>query len=355
MTSNRVVLAYSGGVKSSVAIPWLIETYRANVVAVVLDLGQGDDLADIRQRALGAGAARCHVIDAREEFARDFILPSLKAQALLGGRYPMPTALGRPLIAKTVATIARIEEADILAHAGSNRDHLRLTDTVHSLDAGLRVIPCAEAWTFSPSELVTFAERHQISAADEGGHVDQNLWGRTVGVSLEADASELSEAIYSLTRVPEKGPRDAVVLEIEFDRGAPIALNSVSMMPVELIDSLTTIGSEHGIGRLARVKARARGRSSHAIYEAPAAVLLHTAHAELQQRAAPGSVQRFASTVASAYAEMIDRGEWFSDLRPALDALVNHVQQSVTGVVQLTLHKGAVTASGIRQPATLKL
>lgn len=344
MTNNRVVLAYSGGLKSSVAIPWLAETYRVKVVAVALDLGQDDDLADIRQRALAAGADRCHVVDAREEFARDFVVPSVRADALLAGRYPMPTALGRPLIAKTVATIARIEDAAIVAHAGSNRDHLRLTGATHALDSSLRVIPCAEAWTFSHTELATFAERHQIAASDQDERVDQNLWGRTVGRWID-EAAGCPEGIFTLTRAPETGPHQAAVLEIDFARGVPVALNGIQMPPVELIDSLATIGAERGVGRLTRVKSRATGRASYAVYEAPAAVLLHTAHAELQQLVAPESVQRFASTAALAYADLIDRGEWFSDLRPALDSFINHVQQNVTGTVRLTLHNGSVSAA----------
>ncbi len=342
--NTRVVLAYSGGLKASVAIPWLIETYRAQVVAVVLDLGQGEDLADIRQRAIALGAARCHVVDAREEFARDFVVPSLKADALLEGRYPTSTALGRAVIARTLTTIARIEDTKAVAHAGTGKDHLRLTGTARAIDSSLRVIACAEAWTFSDSELANVAERYQIAATDRGARVDQNLWGRTVGRWLDADAAAPQE----------QAPDQEAVLEIEFAHGVPIALNGVTMAPAELIDSLATIGAEHGIGRLSRVKARTDGRVSQALYDAPAAVLLHTAHAELQRAMAPGPVQRFAPTIASAYADAIDRGEWFSNLRPALDAFVNEVQQQVTGMVRLTLYKGGIAAAGIRQPAVAK-
>ncbi|MGH9385227.1 MAG: argininosuccinate synthase [Vicinamibacterales bacterium] len=340
----RVVLAYSGGLKASVAIPWLIETFDAQVVAVALDLGQGDDLVDVRQRALAAGAVRCHVIDAREEFARDFVLPSVKAGALFEGRYPIPTALGRPLIAKTLVAIARVEEAAAVAHAGSGRDHLRLTAAMQDLDPALRVIACAEAWSFTTTELEDFAERHNIAAAGPT-RTDQNLWGRTVGRWADAASSALADGVVSLTRPPEGSPEDAAVLEIEFSYGVPKALNGVPMAPVELIDSLTTIGAEHGIGRLTRVKARAVDRVSYAIYEAPAAVLLHAAHAELQRQAAPGPVQRIVPAIASSYSDVIDRGEWFSNLRPALDAVVNHVQEHVTGVVQLKLHNGSVTTA----------
>jgi argininosuccinate synthase len=342
--NTRVVLAYSGGLKASVAIPWLIETYRTQVVAVVLDLGQGEDLADIRHRAVALGAARCHVVDAREEFARDFVLPSLKADALLEGRYPASTALGRAVIAKTLATIARIEDTKTVAHGGTGKDHFRLTGAARALDSSLRVIACAEAWTFSDSDLANVAERHQIAVTGRGARVDQNLWGRTLGQRLDVDAAAPQE----------QAPDQEAVLEIEFARGVPIALNGVTMPPAELIDSLATIGAEHRIGRLTRVKARADRSESQALYDAPAAVLLHAAHAELQRSVAPGAVQRFAPTIASAYADVIDRGEWFSNLRPALDAYVNEIQQQVTGMVRLTVHKGGVAAAGIRQPAVVK-
>jgi argininosuccinate synthase len=342
--NTRVVLAYSGGLKASVAIPWLVETYRAQVVAVVLDLGQGEDLADLRHRAIALGAWRCHVVDAREEFARDFVVPSVKADALLEGRYPTSTALGRAAIAKTLATIARIEDTKTVAHAGTGKDHLRLTGAARTLDSSLRVIACAEAWTFSDSELANVAERHQIAATGRGARVDRNLWGRTVGRWLDVDAAAPQESTSDLE----------AVLEIEFSSGVPIVLNGVTMQPAELIDSLATIGAEHGIGRLSRPMARTDGRVSQALYDAPAAVLLHTAHAELQRSVAPGAVQRFAPTIASAYADVIDRGEWFSNLRPALDAFVNEVQQHVTGLVRLTLYKGGVVAAGITQPAVVK-
>jgi argininosuccinate synthase len=342
--NTRVVLAYSGGLKASVAIAWLIETYRAEVVAVVLDLGQAEDLADVRQRAIAAGAARCHVIDAREEFARDFVVPSLKADALQEGRYPASIALGRALIAKTLVTLARIEGTRLVAHAGTGKDQLRLTGAARGLDPSLKVIACAEAWTFADSELANIAERHQIPSTGSHERVDQNLWGRTTGRSMDPDAGAPTE----------QGSDTAALLEIEFARGVPIALNGVPMLPAELIDSLATIGAEHGIGRLSRVKARTDGRGSHAFYEAPAAMVLHTAHAELQRSAAPGAVQRFAPVVASAYADVIDRGEWFSNLRPALDAFVNEVQEHVTGRVRLKLFKGGVTAVGIAQPAAVK-
>jgi argininosuccinate synthase len=339
--NTRVVLAYSGGLKASVAVKWLIETQNAEVVAVAIDLGQGDDLVDVRQRALAAGAVRCHVIDAREEFARDFVVPSLKAGALFEGRYPIPTALGRPLIAKTLVSIARVEDATTVAHAGTGRDHGRLTGAIHDLEPGLRVIACAEVWSFSRAELEDFAERHHFAMAGGDAQIDQNLWGRTIGRSVDDESVGLPDP----TRSPEVVADGPAVLEIEFTRGVPTALNDVFMTPVELIDSLATIGAEHGVGGLNRVKARAHGRVSHVTYEAPAARLLHAAHAELQRFVAPGAVQRFTPTVAQSYADLIDRGEWFSNLRPALDAFVDHIEQNVSGVVRLTLHQGRITSA----------
>jgi argininosuccinate synthase len=352
--NTRVVLAYSGGLKATVAIPWLIEHYHCQVIAVVLDLGQAEDLADLRQRAMAAGAARCHVIDAREEFARDFVVPSLKADALLEGRFPASTALGRTIIANTLVTIARIEGTRTVAHAGTGRDHLRMTSAAQSLDSTINVISCAEAWTYSDAEVAGIADRLHVAAPSDGVLIDQNLWGRTGGGWVDVDSSGLDDNVFGPTRSPNMAPGVEAVVEIEFVRGVPVALNGVPMQPVELIESLGTIGAEHGIGRLRRVKARAQGRVRHVVHEAPAAVLLHFAHAELQRSTAPGAVQRFVPAVASAYADLIDRGEWFSNLRPALDGFVDQVQQEVTGLVRLKLFKGSVTASGIAEPATAK-
>jgi argininosuccinate synthase len=351
--SARVVLAYSGGLRASVAVPWIADTHRAQVVAVAIDLGQGEDLADVRHRATAAGALRCHVIDARDEFARDFVVPSLKAGALLEGRYPPSTALGRALIAKTLVTVARVEETKTVAHAGSDRDHARIASAVRDIDPSITVIGCAQAWSFSSSDLESVAERQRIAFAAGGTHVDQNLWGRTVGRSLEVDAP-LPDDLFSTTRAPGKGPNQEAMLEIEFQRGVPTALNGVTMPPSELIESLATIGAAHAIGRLTRVKGQLAGKVSYAVYEAPAAMLLHSALDELQRTLAPGAVQQFVPTVASAYADVIDRGEWFSNLRPALDAFVTSVQQGATGVVRLTLFQGGVTASGVRQLAATK-
>jgi argininosuccinate synthase len=352
--STRVVLAYSGGLKASAAIPSLIETHRAQVIAVALDLGQGDDLAEVRQRALAAGALRCHVVDAREEFARDFIVPSLKAGALLEGRYPISTALGRAVIAKTLVTIAHVEDAKMVAHAGTGRDHLRLTGAIHAIDPSLKVVACAENMNLTQGHLADIAERHHIASPDSATHVDRNLWGRIIGQWSDADGVEPPENIFALTRQPDRTPDREASVEIEFARGLPVALNGVPMPPAELIESLTTISAEHGVGRLRRITAREDGRVSRVLYEAPAAVVLHAAHEELQRSTTPGAVQRFVPAVSAAYVDVIDRGEWFSNLRPALDAFVNHVQQTVTGVVRLKLFKGGVAASGISQPATAK-
>ncbi len=209
-------------------------------------------------------------------------------------------------------------------------------------------------WELTHGDLANVPERHHIVSADRGTHVDQNLWGRTIGLRIDADAGAPSENVFALTRPPQAGPEQSAAIEIEFARGVPIALNGVTMPPAELIESLTTIGAEHGVGRLSRVTARQHGRASHVAYEAPAAVLLHAAHEELQRSTSPGAVQRFVPAVSSAYVDLIDRGEWFSNLRPALDAFVNQIQQSVTGVVGLKLFKGGVTASGISQPALAK-
>ncbi len=347
--NTRVVLAYSGGLKASVGHSLARSrrtahrSWRSCSISVRARIWR--TFASARSPP---ALSRCHVVDAREEFARDFVVPSLKADALLEGRYPTSTALGRAVIAKTLVTIARIEDAKTVAHAGTGKDHLRLTDAAHAIDSSLKVIACAEAWTLSDSELANVAERHQIAATGESRLTSIG----TSGAVRSADRW-MRRRRGTCTESALRPGRPCV--EIEFARGVPIALNGVTMPPAELIDSLATIGAEHGIGRLSRVKARdgwsGVARRSTRLLQPCCCTRLTP---NFSDRRRPGAVQRFAPAVASAYVDVIDRGEWFSNLRPALDAFVNEVQQHVTGMVRLTLFKGGVTAAGITQPAAAK-
>jgi argininosuccinate synthase len=340
-----IVLAYSGGFRSSVAVPWLRDKHAADVVTVTLGLGQSTDLLETRDRALAAGAVRAHVIDCRDEFVRDFVLPSLRADALSDGRYPMATALSRPVIARQLVEIARIEGAAAIAHAAAGRDSARLHQAVRSLDASVQAIACADDMT--AAQVAEYANRIGIAMPAAGAdRVDDNLWGRTIGRVSDDGSAEAPDAAFVLSRPLAQTPGTPAVVELTFERGTPTGISGVTMTPVELIESLSTIAGEHGVGRFDRVKNRANGSRSRVLYEAPAAAVLHYARRELERLSASEGLNRFSPAVASAYAGVLGRGEWFSRLRQGLDAYVSSTQEGVSGTVRVKLFKGDIHTVG---------
>jgi argininosuccinate synthase len=330
---KTVVLAYSGGARSSAAVSWLADHHQADVVTVTIDIGQSADAAEIRRQALTDGAVRAHVLDRKDEFARDFVLQSLKAGALSDARYPMATALSRPPIAKALVEIAGIEKAAFVSHGASGRDRRRLAQPLTTLNPSLTEIACAEEVGFTakpPGE----------------NRVDDNLWGRTVGRRGDDGSAAPDDALFKVTRRLDRTPAQPAQVDLEFDRGAAVGINGVTMPFVELIESLKTIAGEHGVGRLDRVKVRADGRRTRALYEVPAAVVLHLAHAELWRYVSSESQQRFDTAVSLAYVEAIDRGEWFDPLRTGIDAYVNATSEQMTGTIRVRLFKGAAQVVG---------
>ena len=290
---------------------------------------------EIRSHALAAGASRAHVIDAREEFARDLVLPSLKAGALSDTRYPMATALTRPLIAKTLVQIAKIENASQVAHGALGRDRRRLAQPISTLNPMLKEIACAE-------------EAGLDAQPGDGtvNRIDDNLWGRTIGRRDDDGSAEPDESLFKVTKRLDDAPVKPAHVAIEFERGAAVGINGVTMRLGELIESLQTIAGEHGVGRLDRIKVKADGSRSRAFYEAPAAVVLHLAHAELWRYVSSESQQRFDTAVSAAYVEAIDRGEWFDPLRTGLDAYVNATSEQMTGTIRVRLLKGGAQVVG---------
>jgi argininosuccinate synthase len=331
--NKTVVLAYSGGARSTAAIRWLADHHRAEVVTVTLDLGQPADLNEIREQSLSTGALRAHVIDARDEFVREAVLPSLKAGALSDGRYPMATALTRPVIARQLVQIARIEKAKLLAHGCSGRDAARMARALKAIGLEVPAIACSDEPGFLEVD----------AAADR---VDANLWGRTVGRRADDGSSPPPESSFRLTKRLEDTPNQPAYVDILFERGAPSGHSGVTMTFPELIDSLATIAGEHGVGRLDRIKVRADGTRTRALYEAPAAVVLHLAHAELWRYVSSESQQRFDVAVSAAYVEAIDRGEWFDPLRAGIDAYVDATSQQMTGTIRVRLFKAAAQVVG---------
>lgn len=353
---ERIVLAYSGGLDTSIAIPWLAETFGAEVVTVTLDLGHGSELVEIRQRALALGAVRSHVIDVREELIRDYALPALQAGALYADRAPMTTALTRPLIARKLVDVARMESARAVAHgcAATGDDGLRLDALVSALDPGLRLIAPTRIWEMSRDEAMTFAREHDVPVPisfDGPYRADANVWGRSIACSPAQDSwSEVPDAVYALTRSPRDCPDQPAYVEIEFEAGRPSRINGIEMSPLEMIDSLETIAGLHGVGRIDLMATRLTGGQSREIYEAPAAVVLHAAHKELEQLVVPSDLEQVAHALGRTYADLINSGQWFSPTRTAIDAFVAAIQPRVTGSIRLRLFKGDCRVAGRRSP-----
>ncbi len=359
MPQQRIVLAYSGGLGTSVAIPWLKDTHAAEVIAVALDLGQGRELNQIRERAIAAGAARCHVLDVREEFARDYILPALQADALYEERYPLATALGRPLIAKKLVEIARMENASAIAHgcSGDGTDQVRIDVSARALDPEMTIVAPVRDWAMTKAEQIDYARSRRIPIGGPPAcpySIDRNLWGRSIqcGV-LEDPWTEPPDEIYALTKSPAHAPDTAAYVEIDWREGVPASVNGVEMSLVELIGLLETIAGVHGVGRIDMVENRAAGVKSREIYEAPAALLLHSAHRELEGLVVPRELQRLKQRLSQEYADIVYNGLWFSPARPAIDAFMQNIQQRVTGTIRLKLFKGDCRVAGRKSPFAL--
>jgi len=333
----RIVLAFSGGPSAAAAIARLRARDGAEVVTVTLDLGQGGVLEEVRDRALEAGATRAHVLDVRAEFAGQYIVRALKADAVYEDRYPMATALGRPLIAKKLVEVAGIEQATTVAHGGTGNDQVRLNECVRALDPSLGILELA-------------------STVPAPSTVDANLWGRAVQYGVIDDPwTEAPEDSYTLTKTPAACPDEAAYVEISFDRGTPVAINGVEMEILDLIGGLGILAGAHGVGRIDMVENRVAGSKAREIYEAPAAVVLHAAHKELQKMVVTTGVERFSRAVSLQYADTIYNGLWFAPLREALDAFIDKVQERVTGVIRMKLFKGDCRVVGRKSPFALNL
>lgn len=357
---ERIVLAYSGRLGTSVAIPWLKEHHDAEVVAVTMDLGQERELEAVRDRALAVGALRAHVLDLREPFAHEFVLPALKADALFDDRSPMTAALARPLIAQKLVEIADLEHASAVAHGGSGTGRRAAFDVlIRALNPKLKIIAPARDWAMGRAEVAAYARAHGVplpADVDSPYRSESNLWGRSIECTALDD--EPPEEIYTLTKPARECPDEPAYVEIQFEHGAPAAVNNVAMPLIELIACLNIIASTHGVGRIDVVEHRMGGARLMEIGEAPAAVLLHAAHRELRRITAPRELERFCRTVSGEYADIIYGGLWFSPLRKALNGFVESVQERLSGTVRLKLFKGAysiVARSAVTTAATVMI
>jgi argininosuccinate synthase len=357
---RRVVLAYSGGLDTSVILRWLIETYRCDVIAYCADLGQGEELIPIRDKAMKTGAVGVHIVDLRETFVRDFVFPMLRANAIYEGTYLLGTSIARPLIAQAQVEVALREGADAVAHGatGKGNDQVRFELTYAALAPQLRVIAPWREWDLSSrTALIDFARRHDIPVpvtAERPYSTDRNLFHISYeGGILEDPWSAPPDKMFLLTQSPEAAPDVPISIEVEFERGDPVAVDGRRRGPVDLLTELNRIGGEHGIGRVDLVENRFVGMKSRGIYETPGGTILHVARRALESLTLDREVLHLRDSLVPRYAEMIYYGFWFSPERRALQTFMDECQQDVTGTVRLKLYKGNVVVTGRRSPRSL--
>ena len=350
--ADKLILAYSGGLDTSVAVRWIQENYGYDVVTLTANLGNVDNLEEIRQRALDSGAIGAHVADVRDEFIRDFVFPALKANALYQGVYPIATALGRPLIARLMVEAARAEGATAVAHGctGKGNDQVRLDVSVGALAPDLKVVAPAREWGMTRVEEIAYARDHEIpvpSTLEKPYSTDDNLWGRSIEAGvLEDPWIEPPENAYEWTRAPHDTPDEPLYIEIRFEQGEPVAIDGRETAPVPLVETLSRLGGEHGVGRIDHIEDRLVGIKSREIYEAPAATILLAAHKALEGMVQTRDQARFGEIVSREYAQLVYDGLWFSQLREDLQAYVEGSQRAVTGDIRVKLHKGHATVVG---------
>jgi argininosuccinate synthase len=357
---RKIVLAYSGGLDTSVILGWLIDTYSAEVIAFCADLGQGDELSPVEGKARAGGATKVYIEDLREEFARDFVFPMLRANALYEGNYLLGTSIARPLIAKRQVEIARAEGADAVAHGatGKGNDQVRFELTYYALEPGIRVIAPWRLWDLnSRGKLIAYAESKGIPipvTVEKPYSSDRNLLHISFeGGILEDPWREPYEDMFILTVSPEKAPERASYVEIEYEGGDPVAVDGRRMSPAQLLACLNEMGGRHGVGRVDLVENRYVGMKSRGVYETPGGTILHAAHRAVESLTLDREVLHLRDGLIPRYAEMVYYGYWFAPERRMLQAAIDEAQQWVTGTARLKLYKGSVSIVGRKAPRSL--
>ncbi|WP_141432025.1 argininosuccinate synthase [Bacillus sp. 03113] len=358
MANPKVVLAYSGGLDTSVAITWLTEQ-GYSVVACCLDVGEGKDLEFVQQKALKVGAVKSYVLDVKEEFAQDFALLSLQAHTLYEGKYPLVSALSRPLISKKLVEVAEQENAVAVAHGctGKGNDQVRFEVSIQALNPNLEVLAPVREWSWSREEEIEYAKQKNIPIPinlDSPYSVDQNLWGRAneCGI-LEDPWAAPPEGAYELTASLENTPDTPEVVEIAFEEGVPVSINGQSYSLSELILKLNDLAGKHGVGRIDHVENRLVGIKSREVYECPGAMTLIKAHKELEDLTLVKEVAHFKPVIEKKLTELIYEGLWFSPLKTSLEAFLKDTQKNVTGIVRVKLFKGHAIIEGRKSPFSL--
>ena len=357
---KKVVLAYSGGLDTSIIIPWLKETYGYDVIAMAADLGQGEELAPLQEKATKSGASKLYIEDLREEFLTEFIFPTLKAGAVYEGNYLLGTSFARPLIARRLVEIAEKEGAVAIAHGatGKGNDQVRFELSVKALNPDLEIIAPWRIWDLkSREDCIDYAEARGIPVPvtkDRPYSMDRNLWHLShEGGDLEDPWNEPKRDLYLLGVSPEDAPDQATYLELGFEQGIPTTLNGEKIAPVALLETLNEIGGKNGIGIVDMVENRLVGMKSRGVYETPGGTILYMAHQALEHLTLDRLTLHYKEQIALKYAEIVYDGVWYSPLREALDAFVNVTQKNVTGTVRVKLYKGNCTSAGVKSPYSL--
>lgn len=358
---EKVVLAYSGGLDTSIIIPWLKENYDYDVIAVAADVGQGDELDSLQDKAIKTGASKLYIEDLKEEFITDYVYPTLKAGAIYEGKYLLGTSFARPIIAKRLVEIAKKEGAVAIAHGctGKGNDQVRFELTIKALAPELKIIAPWRIWDIrSREDAIDYAQERNIPlpvTKKDNYSRDRNLWHLShEGMELEDPSCEASyDTLLKLSVTPEKAPDKPTYIDISFEEGLPVALNGKKLPPVDLIMELNKIGGANGIGIIDIVENRLVGMKSRGVYETPGGTILYAAHRELELLCIDRDTLHYKDIVAQRFAELVYYGQWFTPLREALSAFTDVTQRFVTGEVKLKLYKGNITPAGSTSPYSL--
>jgi len=357
---KKIVLAYSGGLDTSVAIKWLKEKYRAKIIAFCADLGQGEDLEEVKKKAIKTGASKVYVEDLREVFVKDYIFPMLRANAVYEGSYLLGTAIARPLIAKKQIEIAQKENAEAVAHGatGKGNDQVRFELTYYALKPDIKVIAPWREWPFdSRKSLIDYSEKHRIpvtATKEKPYSLDRNLLHISYeGGILEDPWSEPPADMYTMITPPEKAPDKPLYIEISYEKGNPVAINNKRFSPGKLLYILNALAGENGIGRIDIVENRYVGIKSRGVYETPGGTVLHPAHRAIESLTLDREVMHLKDSLITRYAELVYYGYWFSPERLALQHMIDDIQKDVTGTARLKLYKGNCYVAGRKSPRSL--
>jgi len=359
MTREKIVLAYSGGLDTSVAVQWLKEKLSADIVTVTVDVGQGDDMAAIERKAKATGAVKHYSIDAKREFIEDYVFPSIKANALYEGKYPLSTAVGRPLIAAKLVDVARKEKASAVAHGCSGRgnDQVRFDVSIRALAPDLKIVAPIREWNMARNDEIEYAKKHGIPVpvtVERPYSIDQSLWGRAIECGiLEDPYVEPPEEIFEWTSSVDKAPSEPVTVTLEFAEGVPVAVDGKKLDPVTLVTRMNEIAGKHGVGRIDHIEDRMVGIKSREVYECPAALVILEAHKDLEKAVLTRHQLAFKERVDSEWTYLAYAGLWMDPLLEDLDAFINNTQKNMNGKVKVKLHKGSMRVVGRSSPESL--